>query len=218
MTEPFLQTKALCKTYADHSVKALDGIDLEMHRGEFVSLQGASGSGKSTLLFILASMLHPSGGSLVMDGTEPYKLGSAARSCFRSRHIGLVFQDFCLLPYLDVRGNILSPALAGNKTDPGYADELIERLGLRERHAHKPSQLSTGEQQRVALARTLFARPSIVLADEPTGNLDFENTRIVLEVLREFVTEGGCVLTATHDDSVAETADRHLSIHAGKLV
>lgn len=215
-----LRLRNLSKLYRSEGrdLAAIDGVSLELARGEFVALQGPSGSGKSTLLFIVAALLAPDAGSVEVDGADPYQLGPAARARFRAGKIGMVFQDFRLLPYLDVRRNVLAPTLAGGAPDrSARADALIDELGLTPRRHHLPKQLSAGEQQRTALARALLAEPTLLLADEPTGNLDGENARHVLDQMRAFADSGGTVLVATHDSAAATAADRRLQLSDGRL-
>lgn len=202
-----------------HEVAAVDKVSFTIQAGEFVTLQGPSGSGKSTLLFMVAALLAPDSGTVEVDGIDPYQLSSAKRSRFRAERIGMVFQDFRLLPYLDVRRNVLAPTLAGGGGTgaASRADVLIAQLGLTPRRHHLPKQLSAGEQQRTALARALLCSPSLLLADEPTGNLDEENSEQVLAQLRTFALAGGAVLAATHDPAVAAAADRRLLLRDGQL-
>ncbi len=221
MTDPVLQLQSLCKAFPSdgRTLAAVDDVSFTLQRGEFVTLQGPSGSGKSTLLFIIAALLSPDHGTVTVDGTDPWQLGSSQRARFRANKIGMVFQDFRLLPYLDVRQNILAPTLAsGGDSLASRADELIAQLGLTPRRQHLPKTLSAGEQQRTALARALLTSPSLLLADEPTGNLDDDNSNQVLERLRTFASEGGTVLAATHDPVVAAAADRRLTLREGRLL
>jgi putative ABC transport system ATP-binding protein len=222
-TSPALLVRNLRKLYraegSGGEIAALDGVSLEVAPGEFVALTGPSGSGKSTLLFVVAALLAPDSGQIEACGTNPYQLRPRARARFRAEKIGLVFQDFRLLPYLDVRRNILAPTLsgAGGPDAARRADSLIEQLGLAGRSTHLPGQLSAGEQQRTALARALLVRPALLLADEPTGNLDEENARHVVGQMRAFAETGGTVLVATHDASIASAADRVLRIANGRI-
>lgn len=205
-----LSAKALCKSYGD--VVALDQVSLEVESGEMVVLCGPSGSGKSTLLFMIAGLLSPDGGVVELSGQDLYHLSSSGRTGLRSREIGMVFQDARLLPYLEIEANIL----AGGGTAE-RANELIEELGLGDRRSHVPKKLSAGEQQRVGLARALVANPKLLLADEPSGNLDQGSTKLVLAGLKKFVAEGGAALVATHDPEVIEMADRVLTLEKGIL-
>ncbi|MDB4294972.1 ABC transporter ATP-binding protein [Akkermansiaceae bacterium] len=205
-----LTIKGFSKFYGE--VEALNDVSLSVEKGEVVVLRGPSGAGKSTLLFMIAGLLAPDAGAVKVAGIDPYQLSGAERTRFRSKEIGMVFQDARLIPYLDVRANILA---AGG--DPTRADELIEMLGLASRRTHVPKKLSAGEQQRVGLARALVMEPKLVLADEPTGNLDEENSDLVIFGLRKFVDEGGAALVVTHDSRVIEKADRVLILEKGRL-
>ncbi|NOX54064.1 MAG: ABC transporter ATP-binding protein [Planctomycetes bacterium] len=199
-------------------VRALDGVSLSVRAGEFVAVQGQSGSGKTTLLLIAGGLLAPTSGTVRVDGQNPYEMTAEARARFRAATIGFVFQ-FHLVPYLTVRENILTAALATDRPDAAArADELIERFGLGQRAHHVPGQLSTGERQRTALARALMNQPKLLLADEPTGNLDRENTDIVLGYLADFADSGGAVLLVTHDDQAAARAQRAVRLDYGRLV
>jgi putative ABC transport system ATP-binding protein len=199
------------------TVRALDGVSLSLGEGEMRFVVGASGSGKSTLLLCAGGLLRPDSGSVRLEGEDLYALPAEERARRRSRRIGFVFQQFHLVPYLDVLDNILAPALAGYEGDPRpRAEELIERFGLGHRRDHPPSELSVGERQRVALARALLQRPRLLLADEPTGNLDVANGRKVMECLDEFAREGGAVMIVTHDPAHA-TGDA-LHLEGGALV
>jgi len=208
-------------------VKALDGIDLRIEKGEFVVIRGPSGSGKTTLLMTVAGMLHPSGGTVSVGERNLYAMSIRARARFRAENIGFVFQMFHLVPYLNVIENVV---LAGgvarrwrDKDPPGggprrtQARELIERLGLAGRAHHKPSELSAGERQRTAIARALLNRPKIILADEPTGNLDPDNAAVVLGYIDEFHRQGGTVVLATHGPAAKEFADRTIFLRNGGI-
>ncbi|QDU02923.1 Lipoprotein-releasing system ATP-binding protein LolD [Gimesia chilikensis] len=200
-------------------VQAVDGVSLTVDATEFVAIQGPSGCGKSTLLLMAGGLLSPDSGQVLIEGTNPYRLSSDQRARFRSQHLGFVFQQFHLVPYLNVLDNVLTPALASNRSQARErARALIEQFGLEQRLHHTPAQLSTGEKQRVALARALFHQPKILLADEPTGNLDSENSTIVLNALSQFVADGGCVLMVSHDDQAVQSAQRVLGIRDGRLV
>lgn len=202
------------------TVTALDDVSLSLAKGELLAINGPSGCGKSTLLLTAAGMLRPNRGKVrLLDSQNPYDLSADMRSRLRAGSIGFVFQQFHLIPYLSVRENILAPQLAAPVENPAErALELIRQFGLAERAEHIPSQLSTGERQRTALARALFNRPSIILADEPTGNLDDENSEIVLEQLRDYASSGGSVLLVTHDSRAAEYATRAIKMKSGKLL
>ena len=189
-------------------VTALDGIDLDVAPGEFVLLKGSSGSGKSTLLFLLSGMLRPTEGTVAFEGKDLYALSGSERNRFRAEKVGFLFQLFHLFPYLTVAENVLVGAGTGEEKR-SRANELLERLGMTHRLTHKPAQLSAGEQQRVALVRALCNRPPLLLADEPTGNLDDENGDLVIKVLEEYRADGGTIVMATHA-GLPETDGRRL--------
>ena len=192
----------------DGPVPVLRGLSLTVEAGSFVAVRGPSGCGKSTLLLILGGMLRPDAGRVTVAGKDVYALSASARGALRATSIGMVFQRFHLLPYLDVQGNVLLPECAAALADPGRADQLIERFGLSHRRHHRPDRLSTGERQRTALARALLHQPGLILADEPTGNLDPDNGRLVVGALREAASAGAAVVLVTHDPAVAGAADR----------
>ena len=199
-------------------VSVLTDVSLEVAAGEFVTVQGPSGCGKTTLLLAAGGLLAPDAGTVEIDGRNPYELAHDARAGFRADVLGFVFQQFYLVPYLSVRDNVLSPLLA--RTTDGAdarADELIARFGLTDRADHHPGELSVGERQRTALARAMLNRPKLILADEPTGNLDEANARIVLTGLAEFAREGGAVLLVTHDPQAAEHSHRALHLADGAI-
>jgi len=201
------------------TVTALDDFSLVVRTGEFVAVVGPSGCGKSTLLLTAGGMLRPDRGSVCIAGTDIYSLSQEARADFRARRIGFVFQQFHLIPWLSVQDNVL--AAHPGRTPREFrerAAELIRRFGLEERRLHLPSQLSTGERQRTALARALLTDPDLVLADEPTGNLDPDNARVVLESLRQAASDNRAVLLVTHDSRAAEAADRVVRMERGRLV
>jgi ABC-type lipoprotein export system ATPase subunit len=198
-------------------VCALDEVSLSVDAGQFVGVQGPSGCGKTTLLLIAGGLLSPDGGEVVVDGQNPYQLSPDARAKFRADHIGFVFQQFHLVPYLSVLDNVLAASIATNLADAdSRARELIAHFSLEHRLHHVPSRLSTGERQRTALARALLNRPKVLLADEPTGNLDRESADVVLKHLAEFAREGAVLLVA-HDTHALEFAHRVAQIRDGKL-
>jgi ABC-type lipoprotein export system ATPase subunit len=200
------------------AVHALKDVSLAIEPGQFVAVQGPSGCGKTTLLLCAGTLLEPSAGEVRVDGQAPYDLAPEARARFRAEKIGFVFQQFHLVPYLSVLENILAPVLARPSPEARErARELASQFGLEPRSAHKPAALSTGERQRVALARALLNRPRLVLADEPTGNLDAENAARVLDHLAAFARNGGTVLLATHDTQAAARAQRVLHMKAGAV-
>jgi len=201
-------------------VVGLDSVDLRIDRGEFIALVGPSGSGKSTLLLVLGTMMSPTSGRVVVGDTSVYDLSVARRTQLRRAKIGFVFQTFNLIPYLTALQNVQLPlALAGVVVSEqvSRASELLERVGLAERMDHKPSELSIGQQQRVALARTLANDPEIILADEPTGNLDPDTRTQILQFFQEFNQEGKTVVIVTHDPAVAEMAHRSVRIVDGRI-
>jgi putative ABC transport system ATP-binding protein len=223
MAEAFIEARDLRKTYhvGKIEVQALRGISFSVQKGEFVSVVGPSGSGKSTLFYLLGGLTRADGGSVVLDGDDLAKLSDAERTRVRKRKIGFVFQKFNLLPTLDARSNILiAREIAGNgHYDQAYFERITELLGLSQRLPHRPSELSGGEQQRVALARALINKPSVVLADEPTGNLDSKNSDIVLQMLRRSNQElGQTVLMITHNPEAASFGDRIIHMRDGHIV
>jgi ABC-type lipoprotein export system ATPase subunit len=208
------------KTYRTRSgiVKALDGVNLNIEKGEFIVVCGPSGSGKTTLLMTLAGMQHPTSGTVTIEKKNIYDMGAAARANFRARNIGFVFQMFHLIPYLNIIENIvLAGGTPTDKNKKVHADELIEKFGLTDRAHHKPPELSAGEKQRTAIARALFNKPGIVLADEPTGNLDSDNAVSVLGHLSQFHQAGGTVILATHATVANNLADRIIYLRNGRI-
>jgi len=189
-------------------VRALDGFDLSVERGEFVAVRGPSGSGKTTLLLTVGGMVRPSQGRVLVGGEDIYAMSARERALWRARHVGFVFQMFYLLPYLDVLENVLVPDLAGSRATRQQAVELLERFGLSDRLNHRPPELSTGERQRVAIARAVLNRPELLLADEPTGNLDPDSAEAVMGHLADYHKEGGTVLLVTHEPVAARHAQR----------
>jgi putative ABC transport system ATP-binding protein len=202
-------------------VRVLDRVTLEIGKGDYVSVVGPSGSGKSTLLLMLGGMLSPSDGRVLVDGESLYELAADERAARRRKKIGFVFQMFNLIPYLTALENVQVPLLlagVGESRQRETAAELLGRVGLGDRLDHKPSELSIGQQQRVALARMLANEPAVVLADEPTGNLDPETGRHVLEVLGELHRQGRTVVMVTHDPNAAGQATRSLRLHEGAVI
>lgn len=199
-------------------VDALDYVSLTVNEGEFVVIRGPSGCGKTTLLLILGGLLAPDGGELAVCNQNPYAMGPNERAAFRAASIGFVFQQFHLVPYLSVRDNVLAAAMARPSDDAGKrADELIARFGLGGRGHHLPSQLSTGERQRTALARAMLNDPRLILADEPTGNLDARNGHEVLTSLAELADGRRSVVVVTHDVAVESFAHRTINLESGRL-
>ena len=201
------------------TIRAVDGASLTVRAGEFVAVQGPSGCGKTTLLLAAGALLQPTCGRVLLDGQDPYVMSSGQRARFRATAIGFVFQQFHLVPYLDVLDNILAPTLAirGARGARARAVGLAEQFGLADRLRHTPAGLSTGERQRVALARSLLNQPKLLLADEPTGNLDEQNGRIVLNCLAEFAQAGGGVLLVTHAPGAGDFVTRVLKMNRGRM-
>lgn len=216
-----LDVKNLSKIYGkgDTMVKALDNVSFSVEQGEFVAIIGPSGSGKSTLLHILGGVDTPTSGSVVINDTDISTLDETALAIFRRRQIGLVYQFYNLIPILTVEENLTLPLLLdGRKPDKKQISSLIERLGLSQRLTHLPNQLSGGQQQRVSIGRALVNNPALMLADEPTGNLDSENSREIISLLRHFNKElSQTVIIITHDEKIALSADRIISIEDGKI-
>lgn len=217
-----LKVENLNKTYGkgENKVEALKNINLSVAKGEFVAIVGASGSGKSTLLHLLGGLDRPTAGNVVIDGESIYDYKEEKLAVFRRRKIGFVFQFYNLLPILDVEENIALPALLDNdKVDKVYLEELINVLGLSARKNHLPSELSGGQQQRVSIGRAVFNKPSIVLADEPTGNLDTKNSKDVIELLKFTAKKyNQTLILITHDLNIATMADRVITIEDGEII
>lgn len=204
----------------DHTVTAVDQVDLCIEQGELIALTGRSGSGKSTLLYQLAGLLQPSSGNIHFDDINPYSLKQGDRNRFRAQNIGILYPDFRLLPYLNIKDNIATPALALDLSKDDVqkrTDSLIEQFALTARTTHLPAALSSGEQQRTAMARALFASPATIIADEPTGNLDETNSHLIIETLKDYTALGNTVIIATHDPLVMDAASRTITMREGKL-
>ena len=199
-------------------VQALAGIDLEAKNGDFIAVLGPSGCGKSTLMLTAGGLLEADEGSVVVNGQNIYDLNNSKRADFRAHHVAYVYQEFHLIPYLNVLDNVQITDLALGEASKPRAVEILAKFGLSERLEHLPSELSVGEQQRVALSRAIYSGAKVILADEPTGNLDTENAEIVLRALQEFTEQGGIVLMVTHDDRAISYASRKLSMKAGAWV
>jgi putative ABC transport system ATP-binding protein len=214
--------QAVSKRYGegDTAVDALRGVSLEVSSGQLTTVMGPSGSGKSTLMHILAGLDKPSTGSVKIGGTEITSLGDTDLTKLRREHIGFIFQFFNLLPMLNAEENILLPlTIAGEKVDKAWLEQLITSVGLQDRRTHRPSELSGGQQQRVAIARALVSRPTVVFADEPTGNLDSKTGGEILELLRQAVQDAGqTTVMVTHDPRSASIADRILFLADGNIV
>ena len=204
---------------AQGSVTALENVTLSVKPGELTAVRGPSGCGKTTLLLIAGGLLSPSSGQVRLDGRDPYELSPEQRTGLRAETMGFVFQQFHLIPYLTVRQNIRVASLAaGADGTAERTEELINHFGLQDRADHVPAKLSTGERQRTAMARALLNRPKVILADEPTGNLDEDNAKTVLGYLSQYVRDGGCVLLVTHDDRAASHATRTVQMSKGRLI
>ena len=217
-----LRTSGLAKTYGmnDTAVKALKPTELEIKEGEFVAIVGPSGSGKSTLLHLLAGLDKPSAGKVFINDQDIYELSENELSRYRRQNIGFIFQAFNLIPILSAEENIKLPVLMdGKKVDEGYIDELMDVLDIKERRKHLPGELSGGQQQRVSIARALANKPSIIFADEPTGNLDSKNSKEVLQLLKSTIEKyNQTLIMITHDVSIAQMADRIITISDGMIV
>ena len=210
----------ITKTYTGDAgpIVAVDDVSVSVEAGEFVAVVGPSGCGKTTLLLVAGGLLRPENGEVSIDGTDPYSLSGEQRARFRAEQIGFVFQQFHLVPYLNVLDNVMAPALVTGETSARErAGILVERFGLADRLGHRPGQLSTGERQRVALARALLNEPRVILVDEPTGNLDGDNSEQVLQALKTFADEGGAVLLVTHDPDAVAFAGRQVVLQGGQL-
>ena len=218
----FLEVEQLTKVYGtgDASVRALDGISLKVERGEFVAVMGASGSGKSTLLHLLGGVDKPTSGRITLDGVSLYDQKEEELTVFRRRQIGLVFQFYNLVPLLTVEENLTLPLLLDGRTaDPARVLDLLARLGLEGKRRAFPAQLSGGQQQRVAIARALITRPALLLADEPTGNLDSAASESVMRMLVQLnETTGQTIVMITHDEALALQAKRILRLRDGRIV
>jgi len=217
-----LQASNLTKIYGsdENEVHALDGVNFSVEKGEFVAIVGTSGSGKSTLLHMLGGLDRPTGGSVEVDGKEIFSLKDEELTIFRRRKIGFVFQNYNLVPVLNVYENIVLPVQLDGKTpDASYIDSIIETLDLERKLENLPNNLSGGQQQRVAIARALASKPAIILADEPTGNLDSKTSQDVLGLLKVTSQKyGQTIVMITHNEEIAQLADRIIRIEDGKIV
>jgi putative ABC transport system ATP-binding protein len=211
-----VQVENLRKEFGN--VRALDGVSFRVDAGEWIAIMGPSGSGKTTLINILGGLDTPTAGQAIVDGTDVARLDEAGLTRFRAEKIGFIFQQFHLVPYLTAVENVMLAQYFHSTTDEKEAQQALERVGLGDRIEHLPAQLSGGEQQRVAVARALINYPKLILADEPTGNLDEANEEIVLSLLRELHTEGHTILMVTHAPSIGRLADRRIEFAHGHLV
>lgn len=216
-----LRVEHLSKIYGtgENAVKALDNVSFSVHKGDFVAITGPSGSGKSTLLHILGGVDEPTAGNVYVDGKDVYSQNSEQLAVFRRRQVGLIYQFYNLIPVLDVRENITLPLLLdGRKVNAEYYNELLNTLDLKEREKHLPNQLSGGQQQRVSIGRALINTPAIMLADEPTGNLDSKNSREIIDLLRLSNKKyDQTLIIITHDENIALQADRIITIEDGQV-
>ncbi|MEH2942858.1 ABC transporter ATP-binding protein [Lachnospiraceae bacterium KK002] len=216
-----LEVQNLCKTYGkgEAEVRALDHVSFSVGKGEFIAIVGESGSGKSTLLNVVGALDNPTSGKVLIDGKDIFSMPEKKLTVFRRQNIGFIFQSFNLIPELNVEQNITFPLLLDyQKPDQKYVEELLEILGLKERRKHLPSQLSGGQQQRVAIGRALAARPAIIMADEPTGNLDSRNSQEVITLLKSMSAKyRQTILMITHNENHADATDRVLRMTDGRL-
>ncbi len=221
MIMDILEVQNLCKTYGkgEAQVRALDNVSFSVGKGEFIAIVGESGSGKSTLLNVVGALDNPTSGKVLIDGKDIFSMPEKKLTVFRRQNIGFIFQSFNLIPELNVEQNITFPLLLDyQKPDQKYVEELLEILGLKERRKHLPSQLSGGQQQRVAIGRALAARPAIIMADEPTGNLDSKNSQEVITLLKSMSAKyRQTILMITHNENHADATDRVLRMTDGRL-
>lgn len=217
-----LEVKHICKIYGtgETAIKALKDVSFSVPKGEYVAIVGESGSGKSTLLNMIGALDSPTSGKVLIDGKDVFSMNEGSLTIFRRRNIGFIFQAFNLIPELTVEQNMIFPVLLDyKKPDMAYLEELLTVLNLRERRNHLPSQLSGGQQQRVAIGRALITRPSLILADEPTGNLDSQNSREVIALLKSASKKyEQTILMITHNRAIAQSADRVLHVSDGQLM
>ena len=217
-----LKVEELCKVYGkgENEVRAVDGVSFSVSKGQMVAIIGASGSGKSTLLHLLGAVDQPTSGKVWLDGQDVFKHNKKELAIFRRRQVGLIYQFYNLNPVLTAEENIVLPVLMdGRKPDKEQLEKILDMLELKERRNHLPSQLSGGQQQRAAIGRAIFTAPQIILADEPTGNLDSKNSAEIMELFRRTNRElKQTILMVTHDESLAEQCDRIIVLHDGKII
>jgi putative ABC transport system ATP-binding protein len=217
MIEPLILLKAITKAY-NGKVRALEQVSLEVYPGEWAAVMGASGSGKTTLLNMIAALDRPTSGTLRVDGEDLLFLTEEERARFRREKVGLIFQQFYLIPYLTAVENVMLAQYFHSMADAREAAESLRRVGLGERMGHYPSELSGGEQQRVCMARALINQPKIILADEPTGNLDADNEKTVMEIFRDLHRRGHTLLFVTHDPQIGTQADKIINLEHGRVL
>jgi len=217
-----VEAQGLCKYYGKENnlAKAVDGVDFGIKRGGFVAIVGMSGSGKSTLLYMLGGLEQPTDGEIILDGAKIYEMDSEDMVAYRRKNIGFIFQSYNLIPVINVLENITLPVeLDGTKVDKEYLSEIIDFLGIRDKLYEMPNNLSGGQQQRVAIARALIAKPQIVLADEPTGNLDSKTSEDVMALLKMTSEKfNQTIILITHNNEIAALADRRITIRDGKII
>ena len=217
-----LKVEELCKVYGkgENEVKAVDGVSFSVPKGQMVAIIGASGSGKSTLLHMIGAVDRPTSGKIFLDGQDVFQQNNRELAIFRRRQVGLIYQFYNLIPVLTAEENITLPLLMdGRKPDKEHLEKILDMLGLKERRDHLPSQMSGGQQQRVSIGRALFTSPQVILADEPTGNLDSKNSAEIMELLRRSNRElKQTTLIITHDEKIAEQCDRIIVLSDGKII
>ena len=217
-----LKVENLCKIYGkgENEVRAVDGVSFSVPKGQMVAVIGASGSGKSTLLHMIGAVDRPTSGKIYLDGQDVFQQSNRELAIFRRRQVGLIYQFYNLIPVLTAEENITLPLLMdGRKPDKAHLEQILDMLGLKERRHHLPSQMSGGQQQRVSIVRALFTSPQVILADEPTGNLDSKNSAEIMELFRRSNRElKQTILIITHDENIAEQCDRILVLRDGKII
>ncbi len=217
-----LKVENLCKVYGkgENEVRAVDGVSFSVPRGQMVAIVGASGSGKSTLLHMIGAVDRPTSGKIYLDGQDVFQQNNRELAIFRRRQVGLIYQFYNLIPVLTAEENITLPMMMdGRKPDKEHLEKIIDMLGLKERRDHLPSQMSGGQQQRVSIGRALFTSPQVILADEPTGNLDSKNSAEIMELFRRSNRElKQTILIITHDENIAEQCDRIIVLSDGRII
>ncbi len=217
-----LKVEELCKVYGkgENEVRAVDGVSFSVPRGQMVAIVGASGSGKSTLLHMIGAVDRPTSGKIYLDGQDIFQQNNRELAIFRRRQVGLIYQFYNLIPVLTAEENITLPMMMdGRKPDKEHLEKIIDMLGLKERRDHLPSQMSGGQQQRVSIGRALFTSPQVILADEPTGNLDSQNSAEIMELFRRSNRElKQTILIITHDENIAEQCDRIIVLSDGRII